>query len=250
MIGAAIRRSLVDLWDNAIVVFSLNLAFLCLTGLVLWLASLTLFLPSIITAAGFLLATALILMALVFAAGLIEQVALHADISLPAMMPDLGFTLAGAATSYGLIFMAGLLFDLAGPVSAISVARLVLGVWFLLVAVQTLVLVPALALDRSRSMALKLFWLMSLSLRFPVGPLLVGALSAAGLAATVGLLPGPAGAAYLFLRTGRLMTARFDPMRDRLELTQDELAALLVAETRTLRNRTPRNLLQPWRPAS
>lgn len=250
MIGAVIRRTLVDLWDNAVAVFALNLAVLGLAALVLYVLSLAQSAGPGVVMALLIAATGAGLALVAAMGGLVEQIAARADIEPRRLLPDLAFCFLAAPALCGMFALSGLLLEPQAGGSAFSVARVIGGLWLLLLPLQAMVIVPALALDRSRPALAKLAWLLMLMARFPLQATALVAFSAVAMVATVGLLPGPAGIAYLYLRAGRLMATGCDPARDRPLLSAEEWNEALAAETQTLKNRTPRNLLQPWRPAS
>ncbi len=250
MIAAAIRRTLVDLWDNAVAVFALNLALLCVTAILLYLVSRAVHWPPLLFVAALLAALMAALVLLSASAALIRQIAARSDIDPRAFVPDLRFCALVTLTLAGTIGSAVLLMGAASPATAFGVAAMIAGLWAAAVAVQLVVLTPALALDRELSAVAKLGWLAMLVLRFPLATIALAVLAGLSLAATVGLLPGPAGAAYLFLRAGRVLRVHLTSLQSPADEAVAVRQAAVGAELRPLKNRTPRNLLQPWRASS
>lgn len=242
MIAALLRRSLVDLWDNAVVCFGLNIALLSMAALFLYPISLTDALPPVLFAPAMVGAVWVGLVVLAAIAELVSQIAARADLDAPAMRPDLMFCLVLAFTLVGLGGAAVLLLLGAGAGSAQGVARAVGGGWLLLVVLELGALSPAFSLDRTAPLPRRFAELAGIVLRYPLSCFAVLLLSVLAMAATVGLLPGPAGAAYLYLRSGRLMRVGLNAANDP-ELLNDALHQ----ERQRVANRTPRNLLQPWR---
>lgn len=242
MITAVLRRTLVDLWDNAVVCFSLNIVLLGVIALLLYPMSLAAILPPIVfppVVVAAVWATSVLLAA---TAGLVTQIAARADVHAVKCRPDLLFCFVLAFTVAGLAGLASLLLVDAGATHPMAVARSVGGAWLSLTALELLLLAPAFALDRDGSSLRRLTELVAIVMRFPLQCLVFVLAAAASLLATVGLLPGPAGAAYLFLRAGKMMRAGLveDPFRGALGMAIDN-------ERLTLKNRSPRSLLQPWR---
>lgn len=246
MISAVLRRTLVDLWDNAIVVFALNLALLCVGGILLYAVSRAVQWPPLLFVALLLAAMMAGLMLLAASAALVEQIAMRADIKSKALIPDPAFCALLTLALAGIAGLAALLIS-ATPVSPVlAVASATGGIWLSVVTIQIVVLSPALALDTSQSVTARLGWIAVLVLRFPIVTLLLAGLAILSLAATVGLLPGPAGAGYLFLRGGRMLRSHLGSLNNPAESGTAGQTAI-AAELRPLKNRSPRNLLQPWR---
>ncbi|MBM1633973.1 hypothetical protein JQV27_12800 [Sulfitobacter mediterraneus] len=242
MIAALLRRSLVDLWDNAVFCFGLNIAVLSLAALFLYPISLTYALSPVLFAPAMVVAVWFGLVALAATAELVNQVAARADINVSAMRPDWLFCLVLAFTLVGLGGAAMLLLLGADAGSAQGVARAVGGGWLILVVLELAVLSPAFALDRAAALPRRLAELAGIVLRYPLACFTILALSILAMAATVGLLPGPAGAAYLYLRSGRMMRVGLNAAGNPNPMTE-----AIHHERQRVANRTPRNLLQPWR---
>jgi len=242
MIAALLRRSLVDLWDNAVFCFGLNIALLSLAALFLYPVSLTYALSPALFAPAMVITVWVGLMALAATAELVNQVAARADIDVSLMRPDWRFCLVLAFTLVGLGGAAMLLLLGAEAGSAQGVARAVGGGWLLLVVLELGAFSPAFALDRGGPLPRRFAELAGIVLRYPLPCLSVLALSILAMAATVGLLPGPAGAAYLYLRSGRMMRVGLNAAGD-----PDVIGDAIYQERLRVANRTPRNLLQPWR---
>ena len=242
MIAALLRRSLVDLWDNAVFCFGLNIALLSLAALFLYPVSLTYALSPALFAPAMVVAVWVGLMALAATAELVNQVAARADIIASTMRPDWRFCLVLAFTLVGLGGAAMLLLLGAEAGSVQGVARAVSAGWLLLVVLELAALSPTFALDHTVPLPRRFAELAGIVLRYPLPCLSVLALSILAMAATVGLLPGPAGAAYLYLRSGRMMRLGLNATGD-----PDLIGDAIHQERLRVANRTPRNLLQPWR---
>ncbi|RVT86679.1 hypothetical protein DXV76_00910 [Rhodobacteraceae bacterium CCMM004] len=240
MIAAVLRRTLVDLWDNAVVIFALNIGLLGVSALILYPVSRVGGLAPFWLAPG-LVATLWVGLGLwAGVSALVAQIAERRDLDRSALFPDVRFCGLLAFTLVGLAGAAMLLLQGGGVDNTLAVAEAICGGWLLLVAVELAAFSPAFALDRATSMRTRLAELVAIVLRYPLACVAITLLSVLGMAATVGLLPGPAGAGYLHLRSAGLM---------RIGLTGADtaLAEATLAERQALRNRTPRNLLQPWR---
>lgn len=247
MISAVLRRTLVDLWDNAIVVFALNLALLCVGAIVLFAVSRAVHWPPLLFVVLLLAAMMAGLVLLAASAALVEQIAARSDIKPAALIPDLRFCALLTLALAGIVGLAALLISAAPGSPVLAVAAATGGLWLSVVAIQMVVMAPALALDTSQAALAKLGWMAMLVLRYPIATFFFAAMAVLSLAATVCLLPGPAGAGYLFLRAGRMMRVHLQALyKPTLNGTGGEQAAI-AAEMRPLKNRTPRNLLQPWR---
>lgn len=241
MIRAVLKRVAVDLWDNAVAVFALNLALLGLGATLLYGLSLAWRLAP----AGFVAALVLTLwlgsMLLAAVAALVGEIAQRADLDPRAMRPDPLFCAGLAFTVAGLAGAGILLLTAEGGGGGPALARGIGGLWLCALAAQIFAFSPVFALDRGTPVVRRLMALMALAFAFPLRGLCLGLLSLALLAVTVGLLPGPAGIGYLFLRAGRVLSrsAGADGKVAR--------AAAVAEELRPLQNRNGRNLIQPWR---
>ncbi len=245
MLGLLLKRTFIEIWDHAVLVFLLNLALLGLVfGLVMGLVGLGSPSPTI-TALLLLGGGGIVLWALLAGHRLLDRVVARAEAGRWwRAKGDIAATGLVPAFLAGLLALALLLGDLSlGRGGPLGIAMLVLAFWLLLLWLElALLVVPAIVEAKGRPLVAGRF-LVLLVMDNPWFSLALVMIALPALVLGLGLLPGPFGLLRLAGNGLAMRLRRYsgDPGGP------PDWTVLLAAERERQDRRRAISVLQPWR---
>ncbi len=245
MLGLLLRKTTIEIWDHAVLVFLLNLVLLSLVlAMVLGLLALGPLSPLAMTLL-LLGAGGIAFQALLAGQRLLNRIVAHREPGRWWHEPgDGALALLALAPLAGLLALALLLGDTALGLGGLAgIAGLTTAFWLFVVWLQLAFLVVPAILDAEGRPGLVVRWLALLVFDNPWFSLALIAIALPALVLGLGLLPGPFGLLLLATNALRLRLRRYAQG----DFERPDWATLLAAERERLDRRRPISVLQPWR---